>query len=108
MAICFGCDREHLEECIAATDGELLKFRTVPFSPEELSAAKRQFIGQLSIASENSESQALSICKSLNAFGTVQDDDAVRRRIESVTPEDILGVASAIFDPSRLSQLIYL
>ncbi len=108
MAICFGCDREHLEECIAATDGELLKFRTVLFSPEELSAAKRQFIGQLSIASENSESQALSICKSLNAFGTVQDDEAVRRRIESVTPEDILGVASAIFDPSRLSQLIYL
>lgn len=108
MAICFGCDREHLEDCIAATDGELLKLRTIPFSPEDLSAARRQFIGQLSIASENSESQALSMCKSLNAFGTVHDDEAVRRRIESVTPEDILGAASAIFAPERLSRLIYL
>ena len=108
MAICFGCDREHLEDCIAATEGELLRFRTVPFSPEELSAARRQFIGQLSIASENSESQALSMCKSLSAFGTVRDDETIRRRIESVTPEDILGVASGIFAPERLSRLIYL
>lgn len=108
MAICFGCDRERLDDCIRAIDGELLRLRTVPFSEEQLLAAKKQFIGQLTIAAENCESQALSLCKSLNAFGTVQDDDSVRRKIESVTPEDILGVASAVFAPERLSRLVYL
>lgn len=108
MAICFGCDRERLDDCIRAIDGELLTLRTVPFSEEQLLAAKKQFIGQLTISSENSESQALSLCKSLNAFGTVQDDDAVRRKIEAVTPEDILCAASAIFAPDRLSRLVYL
>ncbi len=108
MAICFGCDRERLDDCIRAIDGELLRLRTVPFSEEQLLAAKRQFIGQLTISSENSESQALSLCKSLNAFGTVQDDDAVRRKIDAVTAEDILGAAAAIFAPERLSRLVYL
>ena len=108
MAICFGCDRERLDDCIRAIDGELLTLRTVPLSEEHLLAAKKQFIGQLTISSENSESQALSLCKSLNAFGTVQDDDAVRRKIEAVTPGDILAAASAIFNPDRLSRLVYL
>ncbi len=108
MAICFGCDRDRLDDCIGAIGGELLKLRTVPFSDEELAAAKKQFIGQLTISAENSESQALSLCKSLNAFGTVQDDEAVRRKIDSVTSGDILAVASEIFAPERLSRLIYL
>ena len=108
MAICFGCDRERLDDCIRAIYGELLRLRTVPFSEEQLLAAKKQFVGQLTIAAENCESQALSLCKSLNAFGTVQNDDEVRRKIESVTPEDILGVASEVFAPERLSRLVYL
>ena len=108
MAICFGCDREHLEDCIGVIEGELRKLRDAPLPEEDLKAAKKQFEGQLAISSENSESQALSMCKSLTAFGTIQDDDAVRRKIDAVTSAALQEAASAIFCSDRLSRLIYL
>lgn len=108
MAVCFGCDREHLEDCIRVVEEEIGRLRTCPLGEEELRAAKKQFEGQFAIASENSESQALSMGKSLNVFGTVQDDAAVRLKIEAVTSGDILAAASSIFSPERVSKLIYL
>lgn len=108
MAVCFGCDREHLEDCIRVVTEEIGKLQDSPLAEEELRAAKKQFEGQLAISSENSESQSLSMGKSLVAFGTVQDDDAVRRKIDAVTAEEIQNAARTIFNPSRLSRLIYL
>lgn len=108
MAICFGCDRDRLDDCINVIEKELSKLQETTLSEDELKAAKKQFEGQLAISSENSESQALSMCKSLNAFGTVQDDDAVRCKIEAVTSDDLRQTAGAIFRSDRLSRLIYL
>lgn len=108
MAVCFGCDREHLEDCIRVVEEEIGKLQDSPLGDEELRAAKKQFIGQLTISSESSESQSLSMGKSLVAFGTVQDDDAVREKIEAVTAAEIQSAARTIFAPARLSRLIYL
>ena len=108
MAVCFGCDRDRLEDCVRVIDNEFHKLCETLLSDEKLKEAKKQFEGQLAISSENSESQALSMCKSLNAFGTVQDDDAVRRKIDAVTAADLQRAASDILSPDRLSKLIYL
>lgn len=108
LSVGFGCDREHLEDCVAVVQEEMARLRTVPFPEDELNAAKKQLAGQIAVSSENSESQALSMAKSLNAFGMVRDDDEVRRKIEAVTPEDILRAASEIFRPGSLSRLVYL
>lgn len=108
MAVCFGCDRDRLEDCVRVIDNEFHKLCETLLSDEKLKEAKKQFEGQLAISSENSESQALSMCKSLNAFGTVQDDDAVRRKIDAVTAADLQRAASDILSPGRLSKLIYL
>ena len=108
MAVCFGCDREHLEDCIRVVEEEIGKLQDSPLGDEELKAAKKQFVGQLTISSESSESQSLSMGKSLVAFGTIQDDDAVRDKIEAVTAAEIQSAARTIFAPARLSKLIYL
>lgn len=108
MAVCFGCDREHLEDCIRVVEEEIGKLQDSPLGEEELRAAKKQFVGQLTISSESSESQSLSMGKSLVAFGTIQDDDAVREKIEAVTAAEIQSAARTIFAPARLSRLIYL
>ena len=108
MAICFGCDREHLEECITVIRKEIDRLQTVPLSDSRLKAAKKQLEGQMAIASENSESQALSMGKSLLAFGCVQGDGYVRKAISAVTAEDIQKAAGDIFNSERLSTLIYL
>ena len=108
MAVCFGCDRDRLEDCVRVIDNEFHKLCETLLSDEKLKEAKKQFEGQLAISSENSESQALSMCKSLNAFGAIQDDDAVRRKIDAVSAADLQRAASDILSPDRLSKLIYL
>ena len=108
MAVCFGCDRDRLEDCVRVIGNEFHKLCETLLSDEKLKEAKKQFEGQLAISSENSESQALSMCKSLNAFGTVQDDDAVRRKIDAVTAADLQRAASDILRPEHLSRLVYL
>ena len=108
VAVCFGCDRDKLEECIAAAGEEIERLQKVPLTPRSLKAAKKQLIGQLTVAAENGESQALAMGKSLLAFGKVQSDDYTRRVIEEVTSEDIQRAAREVFAPGRLSTLIYL
>ena len=108
MAVSFGCDRERLDDCISAIYGELERLRDCPMDEASLAAAKKQLKGQLAIASDNGESQALSMGKSLLVFGRVYDDETICRQIDAVTPEDIQASARAIFAPDRLSKLVYL
>ena len=108
MAVSFGCDRERLDDCISAICGELERLRDCPMDEASLAAAKKQLKGQLAIASDNGESQALSMGKSLLVFGRVYDDETICRQIDAVTPEDIQASARAIFAPDRLSKLVYL
>ena len=108
MAVCFGCDREKLDDCAAAIYGELEKLRNCPMDTDALAAAKKQLKGQLAIASDNGESQALSMGKSMLVFGRVNDDETICRQIDAVTPENLQDSARAIFDPARLSRLVYL
>ena len=108
MAVSFGCDRERLDDCISAIYGELERLRDCPMDEDALAAAKKQLKGQLAIASDNGESQALSMGKSLLVFGRVYDDETICRQIDAVTPQDIQASARAIFAPDRLSKLVYL
>ena len=108
MAVSFGCDRERLDDCISAIYGELERLRDCPMDEASLAAAKKQLKGQLAIASDNGESQALSMGKSLLVFGRVYDDETICRQIDAVTPQDIQASARDIFAPDRLSKLVYL
>ena len=107
-AICFGCDKERVDDCLEVIDSELEKLRSAAIGPEALEAAKKQLKGQLAIASDNGESQVLSMAKSMAVYGRVNDDETVSRLIDSVTSEQILAAARSVFDPSRLSRLVYL
>lgn len=107
-AICFGCDKERVDDCLEVIDSELEKLRGAAIGPEALEAAKKQLKGQLAIASDNGESQVLSMAKSMAVYGRVNDDETVSRLIDSVTSEQILAAARSVFDPSRLSRLVYL
>ena len=46
--------------------------------------------------------------KSLLAWGRIDSNADMRGRIEAVTAEDLQKMAGRIFDPTRLSRLIYL
>ena len=107
-AITFGCDKPNLERCLTALDRILARLRDVPLSERTLKAYKKQLLGQLAISSDNGEAQCLSMGKSLLAWSRIDSPAEMRARIEAVTPEALQKMAARIFDPDRLSRLIYL
>ena len=107
-AISFGCDRPNLDACLKEVGRILGKLRDEPVSDRRLKAAKKQLLGQLAVSSDNGEAQCLSMGKSLLAWGRIAQPGEIRTRIEAVTPEALQEMARRIFDPTRLSRLVYL
>ena len=106
--IYFGCDKSNVDKCKELIFKTIEKYRTSPVSERELKEAKKQYIGQLAISADNSESQLLSMGKSLMVFGRIKDTSELIKNIESITSAQILQVAEDIFDPEKVSVLTYL
>lgn len=108
MAISLGCERENTEKCIDAVRREISKFQDNALTDRKLRAAKKQFLGQIAISSDNGESQCLSMGKSLLAYGKVASAEEIKREIEAVSADLIRDMACRIFAPDRTSSLIML
>ena len=102
-----GCDKANLDKCLKAIDKEIKVLQEELMSERKLKAAKKQLLGQLAISSDNGETQCLSMGKSLLAYGKVSSGKENRSLVEAVTAEDIREMARTVFDPSKLSKLIY-
>lgn len=108
MAISLGCERENTEKCIEAVRREISKLQDNSLTDRKLRAAKKQFLGQIAISSDNGESQCLSMGKSLLAYGKVASAEEIKREIEAVSADRIRDMACRIFAPDRTSCLILL
>lgn len=108
MAISLGCERENTEKCIDAVRREISKLQANALTDRKLRAAKKQFLGQIAISSDNGEAQCLSMGKSLLAYGKVASAEEIKREIEAVSADLIRDMACRIFAPDRTSCLILL
>ncbi len=108
MAIYFGCDKSNVTACDEIICNMLGEFCSKPMSEEELLSAKKQCLGQITIAADYGETQILSIGKNLMTYGQDTTLEESRARLEAITAEDIIRVANNIFAPDRLSRLIYI
>ena len=70
-------------------------------------AAKRQLKGQIAIACDNREQFALDFGKSYLHHGHERDLDALYRRIDAITAEQIQQTACELFAADRLTTLIF-
>lgn len=107
-AICLGCDRSNLDRCLSTIGRELGRLQDSPLSPARLRAAKRQFLGQLAISSDNGETQCLSMGKSLLSYGRVIPEEETRNMLESVTSDEIMELACTVFGHDSCSRLIFM
>jgi predicted Zn-dependent peptidase len=107
FSIYFGCDKEDVEQCLSLIKKELCKIVETPLSPAALKAAKKQLIGQLSIAQDNAEAQCLSMGKSLIVYGKISNFEQMRHKIESITAQQLQQVAQEVLRWERMSTLIY-
>lgn len=104
FAVYFGCDHADTRQCTDLTLDIISSLRTQPLTPRRLLAAKRQFAGQLALASENRENDALAMGKAVLYHGSVLEPSEMRRRIDELTADDLYRCAQQL-DPARFSRL---
>ena len=107
FSIYFGCDPEDKERCIELVRKELKKLRENLMKDSQLSAAKKQIIGQLGVASDNFENCALDMGKCFLHYNRYEEKEEVYKRIENISASEILDIANDIFSERHLSTLVY-
>ena len=105
--IYFGCEKPNLERCISLVREELALLRDKPLTDSALRTAKKQLAGQLAVASDNGEAQALAMAKSMLVFDEILSDEEVRRRIDAITPQSLQQAAALVLAEDRLCTLIF-
>ncbi len=107
LSVYFGTDKEDLEKSIRVTNTEMKKLRTVKLGTVQLHKAKRQIIGQIARGRESHESLLFKLGKSFFLFDKFENLEEIARKVEAVSADDILEIAGEMFDPKRISTLVY-
>ena len=106
-AVYFGCDPDDVKRCCRLVRTELNRLMSHPLNDRQLTAAKRQLQGQLTIASDNREQFALDFAKNYLHSGKLRDLNDIMRHIEGLTPHDLQETANALFQEERILTLVY-
>lgn len=104
MTIYFGCDAEDTARCIDLCRRTAQKLADMPTARLEsrLRQAKRQWLGQLAIASENRENRIMGLAREVLYTGHNTTDIETTERIEAITAEEIRQRASRLIKPAHL------
>ncbi|MBO7466995.1 MAG: insulinase family protein [Bacteroidaceae bacterium] len=105
--IYFGCNPSDAPRCIELTFAELQRLKKTPLSSLQLHAAKKQLIGQLGVAADNFENNALAMGKTFLHYNKYQDTATLYARIEVLTASSLQDIAQEVFAENHLTTLIY-
>ena len=104
-SVYFGCDHHDVKRCLRLVRRELDRMMQHPLSDRQLSAAKRQLKGQLTIACDNREQFALDFAKHFLHYGQERDITHLLQHIETITATQLQDVAQELFAPDHLQLL---
>jgi predicted Zn-dependent peptidase len=107
LSIYFACDQKQREKCIRLVNKEIEKLKTKELTSMQLSLAKRQWKGQLGIAAENNENNALSMGKQLLLFNSYTPIEEIFTQIDRITSAQLIEVANEIFVDTPSSLIFY-
>jgi len=107
FSIYFGTDKQYLSKSISIVNIELRKLCSSKLGTIQLSKAKKQIKGYLARGYENHENLMLSLGKSLLTFDKIETIEETCSKIDAITSSMLLEIANEVFDPSKLSVLIY-
>ena len=104
-SVYFGCDHHDVKRCLRLVRRELDRLMQQPLSERQLTAAKRQLKGQLTIACDNREQFALDIAKHYLHYGQERNIAELLQQIDHITSAQLQDVAQELFAPERLQML---
>ncbi len=102
--IYFGCDPDKVRRCVRLIHNELDRLAQTTLTESALDAIKRQYCGQLTVATDQRESRVMALAKSLLYFGRICDFEEIISLIRDVTPAQMREVAEMIA-PANCSSL---
>ena len=103
LTIYFGCDPDDVKRCIRLIDRVIMPLVETPVSQRKLDAAKRQFIGQLTVGSINSEQVAISMGRSVLYRSVARTLKETVEAINAITSDSLLASAANLTEMSRLT-----
>jgi predicted Zn-dependent peptidase len=107
FTVYFGCEAKNLTRCQDIIRRELKNMREKKFSSRQLHQSKVQLLGQVAMLVENNAMHMQHQARSLLDYGYVADFKEFTDHVERVTASDILEVSNEIFNPDKLSTLVY-
>ncbi len=104
FTIYFGSDRDDVPSCRKLTCSILEKLSSEELSENALKTAKKQYLGQLIVASDNREQSAIASARGLLYYDHVTTAQETIDLVESITSAQLLEAARLIV-PGRCSTL---
>ena len=105
FTIYYGCDPEDVDRCRRIVTDIIARQASEAITPRRLEEARRQYIGQLTLASTNTEQRALNMARSTLLRGHVIPSAEHLERVRAVTPEALRSAAETLTTLSRLTLL---
>lgn len=107
FSVYFACDKKHVARCLKLIEKEFEKLRETPLTPAQLATAKRQYKGQLGIASESNENVTLRMAKSYLHFHNYTPLEDIFDKIEAVDAARLQQMANRLFCSGARFQVKY-
>ena len=106
IEIYFGCEQSKVEKSLHIIGNTIDRLAQSPLSAAQLHAAKKQYCGQLLVASQNVEAMALGAGKTFLYWNRVPDIDHTVEHIQAVSAEQIRQAAEMLH-PSKATILSF-
>lgn len=103
FTIYFGCDQEDTSKCEKLVRDQIDAFAQSAISNRALTQAKKQYLGQLAVASDNRENAAISLGRSALYYGFLTPTSEVIEKVNSVSASQIVDAAQSISELSILT-----
>ncbi|MGH9406644.1 MAG: M16 family metallopeptidase [Terriglobia bacterium] len=106
LTVYAGTAREHVPEVIRLVIEEFRRMKTERLSGEEMQHAKDYLKGSMLLGLESTTSRMSNLARQEMYFGRHISLDEIASRVDSVTAEEVLGVANELLDPARIALTI--
>jgi predicted Zn-dependent peptidase len=101
-------EKKYLNRTIDLVKKVLNKFCDEKLKAHQLNQYKNQLMGQIALSQENKSGIMLGIGRSLLNYNKVDTLDEIFKKIEKITPENIIDVANKVFDQNKMSTMVFM
>ncbi len=103
FTVFFGCDHEDTQRCCRIIRSTISRIANDGLSSRFLSMAKKQYIGQLTLAADIRESAVMSMARTALYYGEIPPQTETISRINAITSADLSECAANLLSPGLSS-----